>query len=367
MIFLFVAPRLHTNQYEIIKALMKQGHRVIFHSITRGQTEDYSLITPIMQRPCRLSVFLENLIGEGGPNHPRLFPNPRAYLQTLSRLRPDYVVVRGPNRLSSLLAAICARLLNIPIIFYEQNIIHKHYSMRRKIIFFLFLRLFRAAWYSPLLGEPRRFPYRPKHMYFVPFAAPSWPRGDRKKKQYVRILAIGKFERRKNQTLLINAFEKIIRSGAYKLTLVGECTTDSHKNYLLEIQEKIKQFNLEHFVKIRVNIAFSCIKYYYASNDLFVLPARDEPASISVLESIANGLPAICSSTCGTRFYIDEAITGYVFRSDSSDDLATKILLITKSRETLSSMQQNCKNYYSHNISGPIFYSTFMEMIRHRW
>ena len=46
MRFLFIAPRFHTNQIEIIKALKKNKYKVHFNSIYKGKIEDYKDLKP---------------------------------------------------------------------------------------------------------------------------------------------------------------------------------------------------------------------------------------------------------------------------------------------------------------------------------
>ena len=55
MKFVFVAPRFHTNQYEIVKTLQNNGHNVEFNVVEIGHTEDHSLLIPKLYKPCFLS------------------------------------------------------------------------------------------------------------------------------------------------------------------------------------------------------------------------------------------------------------------------------------------------------------------------
>ena len=64
---------------------------------------------------------------------------------------------------------------------------------------------------------------------------------------------------------------------------------------------------------------------YYQNSDLFILPATEEPASISVLESIGMGTPAICSDTNGTRFYLTENKFGLTFVDNDIESLYPEI------------------------------------------
>src|SRR5690606_33167663 len=86
-------------------------------------------------------------------------------------------------------------------------------------------------------------------------------------------------------------------------------------------KNRICELGLESRVTLLNNIAYSEMPELYAASDLFVLPASDEPAGIVVLEAISQGVPAICSDSCGNQWYIQEGVTGSVFRSGSQQDL----------------------------------------------
>ena len=60
-VILFVAPRYHTNQVGIVRALMNHGHDVHFHVRTKGFTEDYSLVEPKLFPESWFSLILKRL------------------------------------------------------------------------------------------------------------------------------------------------------------------------------------------------------------------------------------------------------------------------------------------------------------------
>ena len=76
----------------------------------------------------------------------------------------------------------------------------------------------------------------------------------------------------------------------------------------------------------------------YALHDLFVLPSREEPASVSLLEAMAHSLPVICSDSNGTQCYIRPGENGYVFGTDDLDGLVAAMERITEDRERLKAM-----------------------------
>ena len=134
-----------------------------------------------------------------------------------------------------------------------------------------------------------------------------------------------------------------------------------------KVTDYITQHNLEKIVDIQLNVPFSQIQEYYKSHDLFVLPARDEPAGISILEALSCGLPVICSTTCGTRFYVEKGFNGQIFQCEVLEDLIEKIEYCLKDNNILSKMKENSFNNSLKTITGKAYYKAFSNMIFEKW
>jgi glycosyltransferase involved in cell wall biosynthesis len=367
MKLVFVAPRFHTNQYEIVRKLQSEGYNVEFNVLLIGATEDHILLSPKVYAPCLLSRLIIKFCGEGGVNHPRSFPNPLKYYKDIKCSRPDYLILRDPNRWFSILAAICARMQKIKIIYYTQTPLHKRYTPFRRVATLLLLKTFNAAWFTPLKGEPARYPYHPKWMYFVPFAVPIWNQELRSLSRPPKILMVGKMHERKNHVLLLKALAKIKDAVYFRLTMIGECVDKVQESQKKSVCQTIELLGLGDCVDLAYNIPFKMMRQLYLEHDLFILPAKNEPAAISVLEAYANGLPAICSSTNGTRFYIENGVNGYVFNCGDVNDLASKIALTILDRNVLCRMQQTSRQLGYQTASAENYYQAFINMIKDRW
>jgi len=364
MKILFVAPRFHTNQVSWVEAFLEKGHKVEFHSLLEGHVENYSSIRPKLFPVSKLSNFINMIIGEGGVNSPRGFPKILNYFKFLKNANPDIVLVRDISRWFSLLAALLARLIGIKVIIYSQTNLHKNYSFRRKYLTKLILFLFQAEWITPIKGNTLIQEYKPlKGMHFIPFAVEVSKTNIKVKEEIIDILTIGKFETRKNQLLLIKALEKIRKKGInYNLTIIGEVSNEIHRKNLKRCDEYIVEHNLSGFIKIRINIAHSNILKFYGEHDLFVLPATEEPASISVLESLGQGTPAICSDTNGTRFYLIDNCFGLTFKDNCIDSLCESIELIVEENK-LADYKKNILANSDKLISKENFYNHFMAIL----
>src|SRR3954462_14414403 len=121
MKILFVAPRFHTNQVEIIKILLQKNHEVFFHVACIGPTEDHSLVQPVCYKQSILSRFIEKKFDKGQANKRFYFPRALTYWRAMRQLQPQLIVIRDPYKLFSLLAAFFALLIKTKIIFYTQE------------------------------------------------------------------------------------------------------------------------------------------------------------------------------------------------------------------------------------------------------
>lgn len=344
MHFLFTAPRYHTNQHFAMKALLDAGHQVSFLALTRGHSEEYESLTPTILG--HSSVF--------GAAH-RLFTWPKGsslgtnagippilkFWSEVRRRRPTVVVVRNPNSAFGLLSVLAAKAVRAQLIFYTQTRKYRRLSLWRKAVRSFALWATGADWITPVLGSPETAGPAHSRLHYVPFV--SRPTTSPQEKIWFRggtinIIAIGKFQGRKNHGMLLDAVSRLTASFRIHLTLIGECTTEEHQQELESIRYRVEALRLGDKVDIRVNLSFADVQNEYPRHDLFVLASRDDPAAVSPLEAMANSLPVICSDSNGTECYIRRGENGFVFSTDDLDELTKCIKEAVIDRHRLMEM-----------------------------
>ena len=149
-----------------------------------------------------------------------------------------------------------------------------------------------------------------------------------------------------------------------RTSLIGENSSKKHQKNLDEILDYNKQNKLENYIKIYTNIDYKLMQSFYKKNNLFILAASKEPASISLLEAIGNGLPCICADDCGTRTYIIENFNGLFFKSNDMIDLQIKLEKIFANIDILKLMSKNAYDFASKNISRNNYLKHFNEIIK---
>ena len=198
-----------------------------------------------------------------------------------------------------------------------------------------------ASWFTPVLGDPDRFPtpYRaPRYLPFVMLPQTSSDQRPWFANGHVKLLHVGKFQPRKNHRMFLEAVATLSRRYPLRATIVGQCSTPEHRRELNEVKRLRARRGLEEIVQIETNVPHLEMEKRYACHDLFVLSSRDEPAAVSHLEAMSHSLPVVCSDANGTSCYVRNGENGLIFRSGDIDDLTACIERVIKDREHLLEM-----------------------------
>ena len=372
MKILFVAPRFHTNQFQLIKKLLEKKHAIFFHAACIGVTEDHSLVKPIQYKQSRLSVFIEKILGKGGVNRRYYFPKLFGYWRVFTQLKPDIVIIRDPYKLFSLMTAFYALLTKARIIFYTQEDVFRCRTKRTLLKQKWTIRFFKAAWMTPVktidLPESKS---GLKYMYYVPLPvivnaeviASNAISGEGPK-----ILMIGKYhQERKKHLLFLQALNQLKNRYPFTATIVGECATEEQQYKCKVIKYEAGRMMLTGLIKFKQNVPYNQIADLYASHHIFVLPAINEQYGVSVNEALGYGLPVICTDTCGASFNISHGDNGFVVQSDNLDELTTALEILISDYQKLQQMRAQSLQYARENLSADVFYAKFSRLVQERF
>jgi glycosyltransferase involved in cell wall biosynthesis len=348
-----------------VKALQEAGAKVSMDVLVQGKTEDHSLLQPVHWDEGRFSRVLSTFKKSKGVNKPYVFPNVLPYWRYLKQLNPDIVVVRDPSRYFSRLVMLFSLFLPFRLVLYNQAPLLRSTSIHRRLMVRIINFCFRANWMTPVMGDQfKGFKPLPGH-YFVPFAAEWIGRQPKHREETWKILGIGKFERRKEQLTLLKALVRlnsIIPN--WHLTWVGELSNESHQAWYEEIVRFIDENKLFEKVKFVTNQPPSDMSVFYSLADVMVLPSRNEPASVSVIEALAHGLPVICSHENGTACYIIEGKNGAVFKAGDEESLVAALEKIyAKLNQHPTDFQKEIADTSQEMINPKLFLAQFSKLI----
>ncbi len=356
MKFLIIAPRYHINLHDRIKALQKAENTVDLIVQYKGKSEKYDLIEPKVIGYSKLYLFFEKIVKIFKKKYLKSswqlklsYPPLKKFKNKIKQIKPDVIIVKGLKSLFSICALRYAKKFNIKSIIFIQREKFKCENLKEKIIcWFLFKHYRVQAVASPICTMTDLDLKNYKKFHYIPFV---YDAVDFEKSYFqdgkINILNIGKFESIKDHITLLKAVEKLKSFYQIKVTLVGE---KADPNYVLKLMDFVKENKMENIVEFKFQVPHPEVIDLYRQNDLFVLTSYQDPASLQPLEAMANKLPVISSDKNGTKCYVKEGETGYIFKSQNVDDLVQKIESIIDDRDDVIRMgwkgfEQALQNY----------------------
>ena len=157
----------------------------------------------------------------------------------------------------------------------------------------------------------------------------------------LKLLAYGRFVRKKGFDLLLDAFSKAKAAAPeLTLTLAGDGEERS---------------NLEMLIK-RLGLGSACelrgwtdqVESLLDEHDVFVLPSRSEPFGIVVLEAMARGKAIISSRSEGPSQFLDESVS-LLFDVGDADQLASKMIFANTDRRLMQKLADQALARYRDN------------------
>jgi glycosyltransferase involved in cell wall biosynthesis len=147
------------------------------------------------------------------------------------------------------------------------------------------------------------------------------------------IFYTGNHEPRKNLALLVDAYRKLAKRKQYQLVLGGHIDSRRQAFY-----DSIHDLVASGDVILCGEIAESDLPLLYAGAELFVFPSTYEGFGLPPLESMAAGVPVVCSSSTSLPEVVgDAAIT---FDPQSLDDLLKAMNLVLGSKQLAGELRE---------------------------
>lgn len=152
------------------------------------------------------------------------------------------------------------------------------------------------------------------------------PRDGPREFNFEYILYVGLVKEHKNILKLIRAFNGIPYSGL-KLVLIGK----EDQSYLDKIKKEIDLLKLNDRVILLSEISEDELLRYYRNASVFVQPSLEEGFGLTILESLASGVPVAASKSASIPEVLGDC--GEYFNPENETDIKEKILYLLKNQE----------------------------------
>ncbi len=347
---LLIAPRFHTNLYYRVIALQNAGCQVKVVVLYKGKSEYYQDIDIQKINLSFLSKLILKIIGLFKKNYlqtqleMRLQVPDSRLKRIIKTFKPDVILLKAYQNMLAIKTLIIAKRYKTKVLMLTQttltDIKGSEFLFKLNIKLFKYLRV--HAYVTPIKENYDVFKnVGIDNVFYLPFVFPVHNENKGKiinKDKPVKIISVGKFIKRKSQLLLIKSCYELIKQGiSLQLNIYGEKADNQYYN---EILTYIENHKLQKYINIKINVAYPLLLSDYSKHDIFVLPSYDEPAAYSPVEALSNALPVICSTQNGSKCYIEEGVTGYIFEAKSLSDLTSKMKLAL-SADNLQKLSDN--------------------------
>jgi glycosyltransferase involved in cell wall biosynthesis len=91
-------------------------------------------------------------------------------------------------------------------------------------------------------------------------------------------------------------------------------------------------------------VALEDLPTYYRAADLYLTASRSDGSSVSLLEAMACGLPAVVSDIPGNREWVSTDVNGWRFTPGRPDALADGLRAAFAARESLAEMGRRARS-----------------------
>lgn len=325
-----------THDHRFLSALAKTGHRVFYLQL---EQRGYAL----EDRP--LPAEIEQVRWAGGRGPATLRDGPRLLLdlrRVLKEIQPD-LVHAGPLQRSAFLVALSGyRPLVSASWGYDliqdasRDVFWRwatRYTLQRSAVMVGDSDIIRLLARSYGMPDERivTFPWGADLERFTPGAEPGC-------KATFTLLSTRGWEQIYGVDVIARAFVQAARQyPELRLVMLGNGSQAS------VLRQVIQQGGVHEQVLFPGQVSQADLPRYYRSSDLYISASHSDGTSISLLEAMACGRPAIVSDIPGNREWVQPDVNGWLFADGSADALSEAILNAVSQRSQLAAMGRSAR------------------------
>lgn len=151
--------------------------------------------------------------------------------------------------------------------------------------------------------------------------------------QHRLLLYVGQLHERKGLPELLDAMKKIhAEKPDVVLAIIGQGHLEK------SLREHVRRENLDgvvHFLGARSHRA---VMAFMRLSDVFVLPSREEPFGIVLIEAMSQGLPIVATAVQNIPCLVREGLNGFLVAPRNAGELAEKITRMIENKDTAAAI-----------------------------
>lgn len=165
------------------------------------------------------------------------------------------------------------------------------------------------------------------------------------KREPGKILCVGRLYPTKGQDILIKALPYIAKTfPQLSVEFVGDGPSRS------ELVRLANELGVGHMCKFTDQIRHEEVLSKMATSEITIVPSRSDAFGLVNIESLAVGTPVIASAVGGIVEIVRDGVDGYMFPSEDSAALGSKICVLMSSPELKRVMGSNARENFLRNF-----------------
>lgn len=360
------------------------GHEVEFFVQAVGAVENHDCVKPTQMKLSWLGKIIDRRLKKKYDASTyesklvdRFLPSFWWMRKAIKKCKPDVVIMRY-RMPSNLIANLACKTLGIKVrILYNQTGLYtkknEKLSWKKKLVFSFFPKV-RAT--TVQIHDVFDLKYHKDehhilpHDYFLPYVHEPNPKAENRsyfKDGMLNILDVGKYRPYKNHFVLVDAVKLLKERNELeniRFTILGQASVPEEIEYYENLKKHAQECGVTEYITFRTQIPYREMMALYYENDVFILTSREEQASISILEAMANGVVPISTNLNGTAHYIKEGKTGFFFKTNEPESLAEQIKYLSDNRDTIPTLGKNGYNDIKENYMYKNYKEALSEILK---
>lgn len=154
------------------------------------------------------------------------------------------------------------------------------------------------------------------------------------------LLTVGRLEKVKGHSHLINAFSEIIKEiPRARLVVIGDGS--ERKN----LERQAMGLGLSDYIEFKGEVEHDQLPPFFNQADVFIMPSLSEGFGIVAIEAMASGLPVIASRVGSLVDIIEHKVTGFTIEPKNSRAIREYVINILKDKDLHRRISDNASRY----------------------